>query len=86
MRPADFPCTVQVESVMSEIDIFVSSTSTHHFGPQEEVEEQHARWKHRTLGQRDRLSWLTRLGRRESRHHQASAPLITVIVITERAR
>ena len=37
-----------------------------HFGPQEEVEEQHVRWKHRTLGQRDRLSWLTRLGRRES--------------------
>ena len=44
------------------------------------------RWKHQTLGQRDRLSWLTRLGRRESRHHQASAPLVTVIVITSRAR
>ena len=30
----------------------------HHFGPQEEVEEQYVRWKHRTLRQRDRLCWL----------------------------
>ena len=29
---------------MSEIDIFVSSTSTHHFGPQEVVKKQRARW------------------------------------------
>ena len=41
---------------MSEIDIFVSPNGYHHFGPQEEVEEQHVRWKHWTLGQRDRLS------------------------------
>ena len=68
---------------MSEIDIFVSSTSTHHFGPQEEVEVQHALVGN--TGHLDNVSWLTRLGRRESRH-QASAPLVTVIVITERAR
>ena len=52
----------------------------HHFGPREDAD----RWKHRTLGQRDRLSWLARW--RESRQHEASAPLVTVIVIAERAR
>ena len=31
-----------------------------------------------------RSKWLTRLGRRESRHHQA--PSVTVIVIAQRAR
>ena len=51
MRPADMPCTVQVETVMSEIDIFVTSTSTHHFGPQEQVEGRYVRWKHWTLWQ-----------------------------------
>ena len=38
--------------VMSEIDIFVSSTGNYQLqriGPHEEVEERFARWKHRTL-------------------------------------
>ena len=40
---------VQVETVMSEIDIFCFLNEYHHFRPHEEVEEQYVRWKHRTL-------------------------------------
>ena len=38
------------ETVMSEIDIFASSTGNfNHFGPHEDDKEQRSRWKHRTL-------------------------------------
>ena len=41
---------VQVETVMSEIDFFASSTGNiSHFGPSEEIEKQCARWRHRAL-------------------------------------
>ena len=44
---------VAIYTVMYEVDIFVSSTGNfNNFGPQ------CVRWKHRTLGQRDRLWWL----------------------------
>ena len=33
---------VQVETVMSEIDIFVSLNGCHHFGPHEEIERNYA--------------------------------------------
>ena len=86
MRPAGVlrRCPIRNRRVSDRHLCFLNEY--HHIGPQEEVEEQHARWKHRTLGQRLWLSRLTRLGKRECRHHQASAPSVTVIFITERAR
>ena len=46
---------LDIESVVSAIGIFVSSTRNFFFGPHEKVEGRCARWKHPAFGQRDLL-------------------------------
>ena len=67
-------CQFDVFFVMPEIDIFVSSKGNFNISTldhMKKLKNNAFRWKHRTLGQRDRLCWLERLGMNESRQHQS---------------
>ena len=69
---------VQVETTVSEIAIFVSSTSIITLDRMNKLKNNSVRWAHWTLRQRDQLGWLRSLGEQENRQHRASEDLFRV--------
>ena len=68
--------------------VFLVSSAWYHsqLAPQDRVEGQSVRSKHRTLWHRDRLGWLGGLGKRDSPQQQASKILLSSLLLNVGSR